>query len=71
MKKEALELVSRIFNSLKWDIPHPDLEEIFTGAQSMARLVCNSLIDAIPEKKEKYETLMREIDKITFKQVYE
>ena len=71
MKKEAKELVSKIFNTLKWDIPHPDLQEIFEGSLSVARLVCNSLADAIPHHKEKYDKLMEEIDKVTFKQVYE
>ena len=71
MKKEALELVRKIFNSLKWDIPHPDLEEVLTASKSMARLVCNSLIDALPQQQEKYESMIAEIDKITFKQVYQ
>jgi hypothetical protein len=70
MKKEALELVRSVFHSLKWDIPHPDLETILIGSKSACRIFCGRLIEAAPEQKEKYELMAREIDNVTLKQVY-
>lgn len=70
MKKEALELVKAIFHLLKWDIPHNNLEDIFTAAKTQANFVAKHYIEKNPDAKEKYEMLMSEIEKLTFKQVY-
>lgn len=70
MKKEALELVRKIYQLLKWDIPHPNLEEIFEASKNQAKFVAQHFIDKTPDQKEKYEMLIEEISKIDFKQVY-
>lgn len=70
MKKEALELVRKIYQQLKWDIPHPNLEEIFEASKNQAKFVAQHYIDKNPKEKEKYEMLIQEIVKIEFKQVY-
>lgn len=70
MKKEALELVRRIFHSLKYDIPHNDLEDIFIGAKTQAKMFCDLMSEEHKERKEKYDLLKSEIEKITFNNVY-
>lgn len=69
MKKQALELVRRIYNGLKFDIPHGDLEDIFNGAVTQAKLFCDVMTDENPERKEKYDMLRSEIAKLTFKNI--
>lgn len=69
MKREALELVRRIYHLLKWDVPHPNLEEIFEASKNQARFVAQYYIDKNPKEQEKYEMLIQEIAKIEFKQV--
>lgn len=66
MKKEALEIVRKIFQILKWEIPHPNLEEIFNASVAQAMYLCNVLAEENPDKKEKYEALEKEIKKLTF-----
>jgi len=50
MKKEALELVRRIYHLLKWDIP--------------AVFIANYMAEKNPAMSEKYDLLKKEIDKI-------
>ena len=64
MKKEALELVRRVYHLLKWDIPHPNLEEIFEASRKQARMIANYMAEKNPEMQEKYDMLKAEIDKI-------
>jgi len=64
MKKEALELVRRIYHILKWDIPHPNLEEIFLAAQNQARFFAQYMAEKNPAMSEKYDLLIKEINKI-------
>ena len=61
MKKQALELVRRIYNGLKFDIPHGDLEDIFNGAVTQAKLFCDVMTDENPERKEKYKTMYNRV----------
>jgi hypothetical protein len=70
MKKEAKELTLKLFHSLKFAIPHPDLEEIFDGAKVAAKIACEKMTQEFPERKEKYEILAAEIDKLDFKIIY-
>jgi hypothetical protein len=69
MKKEALELVRKIYQSLKWDIPHGNLEDIFNGAKTQAKFFCEKLIEENKDKQEKYEMLLAEIEKVKFQMV--
>lgn len=69
MKKEALVLVRRIYQLLKWDIPHSNLEEIFLAAQNQARFIAHYMYEKDPKMPEKYDLLIKEINKIEFKQV--
>lgn len=69
MKKEALELVRRIYHLLKWDIPHSNLEEIFEGAKNQALLVADYFTEKNPEHTEKYQMLKEEVKKIKFQMV--
>jgi hypothetical protein len=70
MKKEALELVRKIYHSLKWDImSQKDLEELFNAAKTQAKFICEKLTEENPEKKEKYDMLLSEIEKIKFQMV--
>jgi hypothetical protein len=65
MKKEALELVRRIYHLLKWDIPHPNLEEIFLAARNQARFFAQYMAEKDdPKNSEKYDLLVKEINKI-------
>ena len=64
MKKEALELVRRVYHLLKWDIPHPNLEEIFQASKNQAVFIANYMAEKNPEMQEKYDMLKKEIDKI-------
>jgi hypothetical protein len=68
MKKEALELVRKLFHDLKWEIPHNNLEDIFSGAKSVAKIFAKQMAEETG-KEEKYEMLRSEIDKITFNQI--
>jgi len=52
MKKEAKELVLRMYNTLKFAIPHPDLDEIFDGAKVAAKICCERMIEEFPDRKE-------------------
>lgn len=70
MKKEAKELTLKLFHSLKFAIPHPDLDEIFDGAKVAAKITCERMSQEFPERKEKYDTLSAEIDKLDFKILY-
>jgi hypothetical protein len=70
MKKEALELVRKIYHSLKWDImSQKDLEELFNAAKTQAKFICEKLTEENIEKKEKYDMLLSEIEKIKFQMV--
>lgn len=69
MKKEALELVRKIYQLLKWDIQHPNLEEIFEASKNQAKFVARHFIDKNPDQTEKYEMLIVEIEKIKFQMV--
>jgi hypothetical protein len=69
MKKEALELVRRIYHLLKWDIQHGNLEEIFQAAKNQANLTSDYFIEKNPEHTEKYQMLKEEIQKIKFQMV--
>ena len=68
MKKEALELVRKLFHDLKWEIPHNNLEDIFSGAKSVAKIFANKMAEETG-KEEKYIMLASEIDKLTFNQI--
>lgn len=68
MKKEALELVRKLFHDLKWEIPHNNLEDIFNGAKSAAKIFTKQMAEETG-KEEKYRMLRLEIDKITFNQI--
>ena len=68
MKKEALELVRKLFHDLKWDIPHNNLEDIFNGAKTAAKLFATKMSEETG-KEEKYEMLRSEIEKIKFQMV--
>jgi hypothetical protein len=68
MKKEALELVRKLFHDLKWEIPHNNLEDIFNGAKSAAKIFAKQMAEET-DKQEKYEMLHSEIEKITFNQI--
>jgi hypothetical protein len=68
MKKEALELVRKLFHDLKWEIPHNNLEDIFNGAKSAAKIFAKQMAEET-DKQEKYEMLRSEIEKITFNQI--
>lgn len=68
MKKEALELVRKLFHDLKWEIPHNNLEDIFNGAKSAAKIFARQMVEETG-KEEKYEMLRSEIDKLTFNQI--
>jgi hypothetical protein len=68
MKKEALELVRKLFHDLKWEIPHNNLEDIFNGAKSNAKIFATKMLEETG-KEEKYTLLRSEIDKITFNQI--
>lgn len=65
MKKEALELVRKIYERLKWDIPHPNLEEIFEASKSQALFMLDAMAEENPFKKEKYEMTKEEVNKLT------
>lgn len=66
MKKEAIQLVLKIFNRLKMEIMRGDLEEIFNASIVQAKFFCSILTEENPDKKEKYETLEIEIGKLTY-----
>lgn len=68
MKKEALELVRKLFHDLKWEIPHYNLEDIFNGAKSAAKIFARQMAEETG-KEEKYEMLRSEIDKLTFNKI--
>lgn len=65
MKKEAKDLVLKLYNTLKFAISHPDLNEIFDGAKASAKICCERMIEEFPDRKEKYETLQNEIEKLS------
>lgn len=64
MKKEALELVRKIYERLKWDIPHPALEEIFEASMNQAIFIADLMSEENPKMQEKYDILKTEIRKI-------
>lgn len=70
MKKQAKELVLQLFHTLKFAIPHPDLEDIFEGAKAAAKIAAEKMAEEFPDRKEKYETLVLEIDKLKFDFLY-
>ena len=45
MKKEALELVRKLFHDLKWEIPYNNLEDIFNGAKSAAKIFAKQMAE--------------------------
>ena len=47
MKKEALELVRKLFHDLKWEIPHNNLEDIFNGAKSAAKIFAKQMAEDV------------------------
>jgi hypothetical protein len=67
MKKEAKELVTRIYHTIKWSIPHPHLEELFAGAKDAAKILCEKMREEFPDRKEKYDLLEEEINRLDFK----
>lgn len=68
MKKEALELVRKLFHDLKWEIPHNNLEDIFNGAKSAAKVFATKMWEETG-KEEKYKILYSEIEKIKFQMI--
>lgn len=66
MKKEAIQLVRKIFMGMKMEIMHGDLEEMFNAAIVQAKFFCTMLTEENPDKKEKYEMLEAEIGKLTY-----
>jgi len=70
MKKEALDLVRKIYHSLKWDlVSQKDLEEVFNAAKTQAKFLCEKLTEENKDRKEKYDMLLSEIEKIKFQMV--
>lgn len=70
MKKESLQLVKQIYERLKFNVAHPDLEELFGAAQAQATFMLIYMGEENPNKQEKYTMMSEEINKITFKQLY-
>jgi hypothetical protein len=70
MKKEAKELVLRMYHSLKFSIPHHDLNDIFEGAKIAAKIACEKMQEEFPDRKEKYEDLFRAVDALDSKICY-
>jgi bifunctional DNase/RNase len=64
MKKQAKELVLKMYHSLKFAIPHHDLNDIFEGAKEAAKIASRAMKEEHKEREEKYDLLISEIEKL-------
>ena len=66
MKKQSIEIVRRIFENLKFSIPHPNLEELFEASKVQGKFIC-TLMMMETQNVDKWITISNQIDKMEYK----